>query len=60
MSRYRESQDLINIGAYSPGSNKDIDEAIEKVPLINEFLRQSVGDRFDFEDTLEWIGRILG
>jgi len=57
LSRYRESEDLINIGAYSMGSNPEIDYAIEKINDINHFLRQDIFDRTDFEDT---IGRMTG
>lgn len=59
MSTYRESQDLINIGAYSPGSNVEIDEAVEKIPLINEFLQQLVGEKYDMESTIELISKIV-
>lgn len=59
ISTYRESQDLINIGAYSPGSNEDIDEAIEKISLINEFLQQSVGEKYDNNATIEWMARLV-
>jgi len=59
LAAYRESQDLINIGAYNHGSNPTIDEAIEKVHLINEFLQQSVGERFDMDTTMEWMSRIV-
>ncbi|HZJ58032.1 MAG TPA: flagellar protein export ATPase FliI [Clostridia bacterium] len=56
---YRESRDLINIGAYSRGSNPIIDEAIDKMAKINEFLQQSVGNRFDMGSTLERMSRIV-
>ncbi|NLY61267.1 MAG: flagellar protein export ATPase FliI [Clostridiales bacterium] len=59
MSTYRESQDLINIGAYNPGSNANIDEAIEKIPAIQEFLQQLVEDKFDMDATLKWMSRIV-
>lgn len=59
ISSHRDSQDLINIGAYSPGSNSLIDEAIEKIPSINDFLQQSLDSKFDMEDTLESMERIL-
>lgn len=52
---YREAEDLINIGAYAQGSNPEIDRAIRMMPLINEFLRQSVGDRGEFSETLKWL-----
>ncbi len=39
---YRDSEDLINIGAYVPGSNPDIDAAVKFVGPINAFLQQAV------------------
>lgn len=47
---YRNSEDMINIGAYVKGSNKEIDAAIGMLPHINAFLRQDVADRATFAD----------
>ena len=38
---YNEAEDLINIGAYSSGTNKQLDRAINRIDAINNFLRQS-------------------
>ncbi len=59
MAVYRESEDLINIGAYKKGSNPRIDEAIEKMDAINAFLRQEVEESATFEQTLEKLKQIL-
>jgi flagellum-specific ATP synthase len=40
VSAYQEAEDLINIGAYAPGSNPDIDLAIACKPAIDAFLQQ--------------------
>ena len=40
MAVYRKSRDLISIGAYQPGSNPKIDEAISLHEPLREFLRQ--------------------
>lgn len=40
LATYNEAEDLINIGAYKSGSNKNIDYAISKIDAVNEFLRQ--------------------
>jgi flagellum-specific ATP synthase len=37
---YQENRDLIAVGAYQPGSNTQLDEAIALWPSIIEFLRQ--------------------
>lgn len=44
MSTFRRVEDMINIGAYAKGSNPEIDAAIGKMPDINAFLRQDVGE----------------
>ncbi|MDR3357404.1 MAG: FliI/YscN family ATPase [Desulfovibrio sp.] len=44
MSAYRRVEDMVNIGAYVRGSNPEIDEAIARMPAINAFLRQDVGE----------------
>jgi flagellum-specific ATP synthase len=46
---YKEIEDLVQIGAYAPGSNPEADIAIEYRPRILELLRQSRDEpsRFD-------------
>ena len=52
MATYNESEDLINIGAYKAGANKNIDYAISKIDEVNAFLMQDTSDKFTFEETL--------
>ena len=60
LATYRESEDLINVGAYAKGTNAEIDEAIAKLPAINGFLRQEVSDRAPIEDTRAALLAIAG
>lgn len=48
LARYRDSEDLINIGAYAPGSNHEIDFAIQKIGAINGFLKQATDESDNF------------
>lgn len=41
MAAYARSEDLIRIGAYHNGSDPILDKAIETLPAINSFLRQT-------------------
>jgi FliI/YscN family ATPase len=41
MFAFQQARDLINIGAYVPGSNPQIDRAIRLQPHIQHFLRQA-------------------
>lgn len=52
MAVYKEAEDLIHIGAYVKGSSKKIDEAIQKIDAINEFLCQGVFEVQSFEETV--------
>lgn len=56
---YKESEDLINVGAYHKGSSKQIDEAIDKIASINQFLCQSVDKWVPFEETLRVMNDII-
>ena len=49
---YIDAEDLINIGAFSPGSNRRIDGAIALIDRINSFLVQPIRQKTDFEETV--------
>ena len=49
LSVYKDSEDLINIGAYSPGSNPRIDHAIANIDRITNYLIQDGNTKSDFE-----------
>ena len=55
ISTYRDSEDLINIGAYVRGSNKKIDLAIKYNDKINSFLRQKVDEHTSFDESLNYL-----
>lgn len=59
MAIYRDSEDLINIGAYVRGSNEKIDYAIDVIDNVNEFVLQATHDKFSYEEILEMMGRVL-
>lgn len=50
---YREAEDLINIGAYAPGANPEIDRARHILPSLTEFLRQGMNEKSDYTTTIE-------
>lgn len=59
MATYQESEDLINIGAYKSGSNKEIDYAIEKIGEVNAYLRQQTDEKFSFEEEVAALEAIF-
>jgi flagellum-specific ATP synthase len=60
MAIYKEAEDLINIGAYKPGSNPDIDEAVRLHPAINEYLKQEMDEATDLGVCEQLMARIVG
>lgn len=59
MSLYYQNYDLISIGAYKNGTNPDLDEAITRMPKINEFLTQKKETDFSYEETLALMRQSL-
>jgi len=42
LAAYREAKDLIEIGAYVPGSNPLVDQAVGLRPAMDRFLQQDI------------------
>jgi len=55
LSVYYQNYDLISIGAYKPGMNHKLDEAVKKIDEINAFLCQRTDESFSFEETLNMM-----
>lgn len=56
---YAEAEDLINIGAYVKGSNPEIDEAIQLIQPIREFLKQGPKEIVSFADSFAKLKTIF-
>ena len=59
-SRYQRNRDLISVGAYSPGHDPSLDQAVELYPSIEQFLQQGIGERADIDDSQQALGALLG
>lgn len=59
LAAYRESADLIEVGAYVAGSNPTVDRAVRCMGPLNAFLRQGPGERAALPESLSSLGRIL-
>ena len=59
LATYAEAEDLINIGAYKQGSNKNIDYAISKIEAVNEFLRQRTDEKFMFDEEVQLLEQLF-
>ncbi|MBX2861836.1 MAG: FliI/YscN family ATPase [Vampirovibrio sp.] len=52
---YKKSEDLVNIGAYVPGTNPKLDKALHLKDQIDQLLRQGVSDSPSFEETVQGL-----
>jgi flagellum-specific ATP synthase len=59
LATHKEAEDLINIGAYSKGSNPNIDYAITRIDAINNFLKQGMTESTPLKQTIEQLGELL-
>lgn len=58
ISQYRKNEDLINIGAYAKGSDKNVDKAISLIDKIDEFLKQDTSQKIEYQDIIDELIRI--
>ena len=52
-SNYQRNRDLINIGAYTKGTDPRVDLAINAEPAINAFLQQGMQQILDFQHSTQ-------
>ena len=55
MAVWDEIEDLVNIGAYARGTNREYDLAIEMRPHVETFLRQGIKEGFDVDASIRGV-----
>ncbi len=53
LSVYRDSEDLIHIGAYQRGTNQEIDRSIQFIDLIHAYTRQRTDEKVSLQEAAE-------
>ena len=59
-SLYQQNRDLISVGAYQPGSDPRIDEAIQMHPGLMAFLHQGMNEAVNLEQSLHDLSSMIG
>jgi flagellum-specific ATP synthase len=59
MATYSDMEELIRLGAYRPGSNPEVDEAIRLNPALEDFLRQAKDEVTGIGDGYRRLQQIL-
>jgi flagellum-specific ATP synthase len=52
LSVYKDSEDLINIGAYQKGSNPEIDRSIDYIQSIWDYTKQEVDEKVNYTEAV--------
>jgi flagellum-specific ATP synthase len=60
LASYNQAEDLINIGAYKKGSNREIDLAMRLKPQMDHFLRQDIYETSNLEDSESFLTSQFG
>jgi flagellum-specific ATP synthase len=58
-ARYQRSRDLISVGAYAPGSDPVLDQAIALYPQMESFLQQQLIEQSNFPSSLEALKALI-
>ena len=58
-SLYQQNRDLISVGAYQPGSDPAIDRAVRMRPQMLEFIKQTMNQSVNFEQSRQQLGELL-
>lgn len=59
LATYKNSEDMINIGAYVKGSNRDIDRSIELYPGLVKFLKQPFKNKVSMAESVKEMSVIF-
>lgn len=59
-SIYQRNRDLVSVGAYSPGHDPLLDQAVQKFPRIESFLQQQMDEQATFEAAIKSLDLLLG
>jgi flagellum-specific ATP synthase len=58
-ARYQRSRDLISVGAYAPGTDPVLDQAISLYPRMETFLQQQLTEQANFTDSASALATLF-
>jgi flagellum-specific ATP synthase len=59
-STYEDMADMIRLEAYRKGSSKEVDQAIQFYPALEQFLTQGKKEFTDLESGYRMLAELLG
>lgn len=58
LAAHREGRDLVEIGAYKPGTNTRLDQALARLPAIEAYLRQGAHEASPLPESIELLSLV--
>jgi ATP synthase in type III secretion protein N len=59
VATYEAKRDLVTLGAYAKGSDRELDLALARMPAIERFLRQDARQAVAFEETVRALSEVV-
>jgi FliI/YscN family ATPase len=59
LATYESARDLVEIGAYTPGSNPALDRVLQLMPQVRAFLQQRPDETATLAETLAYLDQVL-
>lgn len=59
LGRYQQVRELLPLGAYQPGHDSELDEAVRRYPQLAAFLRQDLHERSNGEQSVQALQAVL-
>ena len=60
LSLIKENEVLVRVGAYKPGMDQELDDAMAKKETIREFLTQGTQERYNFNEIIQMFRKVIG
>lgn len=58
-SKYRQVEDMINLGLYKEGTSKEIDLAVKMHPIIQESIKQNISQKVSYDDSIQHLKSMI-
>ncbi len=58
LATFKRVEDMVNIGAYAPGTNPEIDQALDMIQPIRAFLQQNIDERSTLNDAFDALQKL--
>ena len=59
LAKYHSNKDLVSIGAYVKGSDRDMDIAIEAYPKLKSFIQQGLKESVAFDESRLYLNQLI-